>query len=299
MLIVLAHIIRRMSTKIHQAVSMLSSKFRWCLTGTPIQNRLEDLAALVAFIRCSPLDNITEFRKHIISPVMKAEDHGIENIRDLLDSICLRRTKKLLNLPQTIYEDRRIDFSPAEKAYYGAIQTEMIATVKKNESQGRKTKDFFGMFQLHLQLRRICNHGTFHKGLLSAAEDRQFEPGQAFENLKKQRLAKCEYCKMKIAGLDDMGDEENAGKFSACGHLFCTKCYLKYNESLKAISGTIAQCSICARKYPAASSVLNGNLEPKSNHSLTPHLHFAEDAISSKVAALMDDINNKLSEGKR
>lgn len=288
-----------MSTKLHQAVAMLSSKFRWCLTGTPIQNSLEDLAALVAFIRCSPLDNITEFRKHVISPIMKIEDHGIENIRNLLDSICLRRTKKLLNLPETTYEDRRIDFSPEEKAYYAATQTEKIAMIKKNDSQGRKSKDFFGIFQLHLQLRRICNHGTFHKALSKARDDVQFEPGQAFEILKKQRLAKCEYCKGKIIGLDDLGDEENVGTFSACGHLFCSKCYLTYTASLKAVSGAKVQCSICARKVPSATSILNEDLKPNSVGSQTTRLYFAEGGISSKVAALMHDIKNKSTDGKR
>lgn len=288
-----------MSTKIHQAVSMLSSKFRWCLTGTPIQNSLEDLAALVAFIRCSPLDKITDFRKHIISPATKMEEHGVENIRNLLDSICLRRTKKLLNLPETTYEDRRVDFSPAERAYYVSTQTEMIATIKKNDSQGRKTKDFFGMFQLHLQLRRICNHGTYHKAISSAQEDFQFEPGQAFELLKKQRLAKCEYCKAKIIGLEDLEDEDQVGKFSTCGHLFCLKCYPRYNASLKAVSGAKVQCPICARKIPSASSILNADPEPKSIGGNTPRLQFAEGGISSKVATLMQDIKNKSGEGKR
>ncbi|KUJ07728.1 uncharacterized protein LY89DRAFT_351881 [Mollisia scopiformis] len=293
-----AHIIRRMSTKLHQAVSMLSSKFRWCLTGTPIQNSLEDLAALIAFMRCSPLDSMIEFRKHIISPVMGMETHGVENIRNLLDSVCLRRTKELLNLPETTYEDRRIDFSLAENAYYSATQTERIATIKKSDSQGRRSKDFFRMFQLHLQLRRICNHGTFHKASSQAGEDGEFEPGQAFEVLRKKRLARCEYCRTKIVGLEDLGNEENVGKFSTCGHLFCTKCYPKYDESLQTISGARLQCSICSRNTSSRSAILKGDSEASSTSYQTPRLHFAEGGISSKVAALMHDIKNKSSEGK-
>lgn len=229
---------------------------------------------------------------------MKSENHGIENLRTLLDSICLRRTKKLLNLPETIYEDRRIDFSPVEKAYYAAVQTEKIATIKRNESQGRQSKNFFSMFQLHLQLRRVCNHGTFHKGLLTPAEEHQFEPGQAFDALKKERLAKCEYCRTKIVRIEELEDEGNMGKFSTCGHLFCTKCYLKYKKSLKTISEGVVQCSICTEKYSVAQST-SKNSELISNHNLRPHLHFTKDGVSSKVAALMHDIKNKSSEGKR
>lgn len=268
---------------------MLSSKLRWCLTGTPIQNRLEDLAALVSFIHCSPLDNIHEFRKHIITPVMQSEDQGVDNIRNLLDSICLRRTKKLLNLPQIIYEDRRIDFTAKEKAYYTTIQAEKIAMIKKNESQGRGSKDF-GMLQLHLQLRRICNHGTFHKQLSSAAEDRQFEPEQALATKKK----KCEHCKKKIVGVDGMENDERTGKFSSCGHLFCTDCYLKYKEPVAVSTEEVFHCPICKERV---SSALHG--ESRFKHNSNQTLVFAEDGISSKVSALMDDIKLKSSEGKR
>ncbi|KAK0115666.1 hypothetical protein ONS95_000066 [Cadophora gregata] len=58
-----AHIIRRMSTKLFQSMAKLEGKFRWCLTGTPIQNGLEDLASLAAFIKCFPLDSLPEFRQ--------------------------------------------------------------------------------------------------------------------------------------------------------------------------------------------------------------------------------------------
>jgi SNF2 family DNA or RNA helicase len=119
-----------MTTKLFQAVSRLSSKYRWCLTGTPIQNSLEDLASLVAFIRISPLHTLSEFRKHIITPLLKGKDQGSNSLRILLDSICLRRTKKLLNLPDSFDEDRRIDFSSLEKKVYKETQAELIATVK-------------------------------------------------------------------------------------------------------------------------------------------------------------------------
>ena len=203
-----------MTTKLFQAVSRLSSKYRWCLTGTPIQNSLEDLASLVAFIRISPLHTLTEFRKHIITPLLKGKDQGSNSLRILLDSICLRRTKKLLNLPDSFGEDRHIDFSSLEKKFYKETQAELIATVKQHESQARNKKDFFGMFQLQLQLRRLCNHGTFQKTQSKAlAEDIQFEPEQAFELLHEEKMAKCTYCNVAVRGVK--GSKMNGAAASA------------------------------------------------------------------------------------
>ncbi|KAE8449590.1 hypothetical protein EG329_007920 [Mollisiaceae sp. DMI_Dod_QoI] len=294
-----AHIVRRMGTKLYQAVSMLSARFRWCLTGTPIQNRLEDLASLVAFIRCYPLDNMTEFRKNIISPVLKNGDQGLENMRLLLDSICLRRTRKLLHLPEITYNDQPIDFSPSEKAYYEETQTEMINAIKKIDSHGRKSKDFFGMFQLYLQLRRICNHGTYYRGLSNSHDDNQFEPGEVFELLERRRLAECTYCKLKITGLEDI-EGDTLGKFSPCGHLFCLKCYTSYDASLKTTLGAELQCSICSRKVPR---ILPTSSDSHVGHRSflvyqAPHPNFPEKATSSKINALIEDIQKSPSEGK-
>ncbi|PVH70650.1 hypothetical protein DL98DRAFT_358049, partial [Cadophora sp. DSE1049] len=113
-----AHTIRQMKTKLYQSVSKLSAQYRWCLTGTPIQNGLEDLAALVCFVGSPQLNSMVEFRKHILYPMAKETGEGTQNLRILLDSICLRRTNKLLSLPRVVKEDRFVTFSPAERELY-------------------------------------------------------------------------------------------------------------------------------------------------------------------------------------
>lgn len=167
-----------MKTKLFKSVAKLSSKYRWCLTGTPIQNSLEDLAALVSFIGSHPLNNMVEFRKHIATPMSKETAHGVQNLRVLLDSICLRRTKKLLNLPRVVKDDRYVNFSPSERSFYIKTQADMIAAIKQHDSRERNSKNYFGVFQLQLQLRRLCNHGTFQKAFScseASNEDMKFD----------------------------------------------------------------------------------------------------------------------------
>jgi SNF2 family DNA or RNA helicase len=49
--------IQNRSSKRAQAVFALHARYRWYLTGIPIQNRLEDLGSLVEFLRVDPFDN--------------------------------------------------------------------------------------------------------------------------------------------------------------------------------------------------------------------------------------------------
>lgn len=171
-----------------KSVYRLHANIRWCLTGTPIQNSLEDLAALVSFIKCKPLDNLQHFRKYIVSPLLKQSEKGVERLRLLLDSICLRRTKDLLHLPEVIPEIRFLAFSTAEKKQYIDTRDKFIQTMKHHRQQSQP-KSYLGVFQLQLQLRRLCNHGTFQKASFRMEE---FDPDQALSFLKSHRKANCD-----------------------------------------------------------------------------------------------------------
>jgi SNF2 family DNA or RNA helicase len=106
----------------------LSAYLRWCLTGTPVQNKLEDLGALVRFLRISQLDTPHAFRSYIIDPLRERSSDGTDggpgnpdarrpesNLRALLNAICLRRTKtgKHLALPSTTHAATAATFSLA------------------------------------------------------------------------------------------------------------------------------------------------------------------------------------------
>ena len=289
-----------MSTKLFKAMKKLRAKFYWCLTGTPVQNSLEDLAALVSFIRASPLDDLHKFRKHVIAPLIKGSESGVENLRQLLDSVCLRRTKQLLHLPDVISELQALRFSAREEQQYNDTRDKLVKLINKNGLQAKNQKGYLGVFQLQLQLRRLCNHGTFQK--LSHGAD-EFDPDQAIALLKKQKDAKCEVCNVNITGIQGI-EEKRSGSFTVCGHLLCMKCVPKMKSALQPVDGREG----CVKCYLCPEIVFGNYLVDEEGSSksskrgskqLTPWQYFDKDGCSTKVSAVVADIEHHKTEGKR
>lgn len=72
-----------------QSVCELKGKRRWCLTGTPIQNKEMDLFSLWKFLKVRGFDNLTKFKKWM--QINTAD--GLNRLNARLRPMLLRRTK--------------------------------------------------------------------------------------------------------------------------------------------------------------------------------------------------------------
>jgi hypothetical protein len=239
-------------------------------------------------------------RKHIILPLMKRSENGVENLRQLLDSVCLRRTKQLLNLPEAILEPRLLTFSAREEQQYIHIREKLIKMINHSRLQPKNKKGNLGVFQLQLQLRRLCNHGTYQKLSLGAEE---FDPEQAIAHLKKQKEATCEVCSVKITGIHGI-EEQCSGSFTICGHLLCTKCVSKMKQALQKIDGRDGcfKCSLCPEIIFGDYLVVeeaSSKLSKIGSKHLSAWQYFDKNGWSTKVSALVGDIEQHKTEGKR
>src|SRR5947208_3585677 len=99
----------------------IDAQRRWCLTGTPIQNRLEDVGSLIKFIRVAPFVSNANFRRYIIEPLVAGAPNSAENLRLLLGSICLRRTKRHLKLSEASFKTVNLNLSTEEQILYSEI----------------------------------------------------------------------------------------------------------------------------------------------------------------------------------
>lgn len=83
-----AHSIRNRATVAAKACYALNARRRWCLSGTPIVNRLEDLFSLLHFLRLEPWGNFTFYRTFVTVPFAKRDPKAIETIQIVLESVC-------------------------------------------------------------------------------------------------------------------------------------------------------------------------------------------------------------------
>ncbi|XP_050095390.1 transcription termination factor 2 isoform X1 [Anopheles aquasalis] len=87
-----AHVIRNHKSAMSDACCKLRGRFRWVLTGTPIQNKEMDVYALMKFLRCSPFDDLQHWKRWVDNK----SAGGQARLNTIMKSIMLRRTKKQL-----------------------------------------------------------------------------------------------------------------------------------------------------------------------------------------------------------
>ncbi|KAJ9115870.1 hypothetical protein QFC22_005012 [Naganishia vaughanmartiniae] len=162
-----AHFIKDPSTIVSRAASYLEAERRLCLTGTPIQNKVEDVWALLKFLRLKPFDDRNVWQTYIMSLAKAGNSLGVVRLQTILRHCTLRRTKdtvskdgqRLLDLPPRVDRKVEIELSPEERAIYDAHFTQ----TKTNFEAMRSKKTgitYVNILQQILRLRQICDHWT-------------------------------------------------------------------------------------------------------------------------------------------
>ncbi|OAV92241.1 hypothetical protein PTTG_27716 [Puccinia triticina 1-1 BBBD Race 1] len=94
-----AHLMRNPSAHRTQNIQQLQSQFLLCLTGTPVQNCLSDLQSLITTLNIAPWDNKLIWQRFLIPKVNCGAAEAIRSITQLMNSVCLRRTKEVFFEP--------------------------------------------------------------------------------------------------------------------------------------------------------------------------------------------------------
>ena len=88
-----AQSIKNHRTQVARACWGLRAKRRWCLSGTPIQNAIDDLYSYFRFLRYDPYAVYTSFCSTIKIPISRSPSKGYRKLQAVLKTIMLRRTK--------------------------------------------------------------------------------------------------------------------------------------------------------------------------------------------------------------
>jgi superfamily II DNA or RNA helicase len=120
-----AQAIKNPDTKRAEASRQLNAAFRLALTGTPVENDLDELWSLFAFVNPGLLGGRDRFARRFTTPIARDNDANAKAaLRALVRPFLLRRTKAqvLSELPPRTEQTLLVEQAPEERAFYEALR---------------------------------------------------------------------------------------------------------------------------------------------------------------------------------
>jgi SNF2 family DNA or RNA helicase len=169
-----SQLIKNHRTTASLACSQLLAIIRFSLSGTPIQNSIDDIFSQFRFLRV-PIWGEWEIFYEEISRVIRKENlkeckNAIHKVQAVLRGILLRRTKDtigsdgkpILSLPEKFILEEKVTLSPIEKAFYDAIEgkasTEFDRLLDTSGNPLSLPKLYSTVLVLLLRLRQAASH---------------------------------------------------------------------------------------------------------------------------------------------
>ena len=152
-----AQYIKNQSTKNAQTVKLINGKYRFALTGTPIENSLAELWSIFDFLMPQYLFNYHYFQKQYENDIVKNNDEEkTKQLKKLVTPFILRRNKKevLTELPDKIEQNMILPFNDEEEKIY-------VANLAKANKELQELYDIEGsdkmqILKLLTRLRQLC-----------------------------------------------------------------------------------------------------------------------------------------------
>lgn len=173
-----AHTIKNRNAKMTKACYDVPSHYRWCLTGTPMQNNLDELQSLIKFLRILPYSDMSNWKDSISGPMKNGRGNlAMRRLQVFLKAFMKRRTKDVLKKegalnfggkpkdgeekPAFQIVARNVEtvigeFTAKERAFYDRLSDR--AQSRLDEMMGGAKQDYIGALVLLLRLRQACNH---------------------------------------------------------------------------------------------------------------------------------------------
>ncbi|KAL5358467.1 SNF2 family N-terminal domain-containing protein [Aspergillus floccosus] len=188
-----AHTIKNRNAKATQSAYALDAEYRWCLSGTPMQNNLDELQSLIKFLRIKPFNDLAAWKDQITKPLANGRGGlAIERLQVVLKAFMKRRTKDVLKLNADLkpgdegseggqkkssgfqITKREVikvsaEFMPGEMNFYKRLEQRTENSLEK--MMGGSKLDYAGALVLLLRLRQSCNHPDLVKSDLAKDKD--------------------------------------------------------------------------------------------------------------------------------
>lgn len=121
-----AQSIKNPKTQVSQALRQLTPQYKLCLSGTPVENHLQELWSIVDFLMPDYLGALNHFKAHYQRPI--EQDSNAQRMQKLLDRVAplmMRRTKQnvVKDLPEKTVILKSVALSAEQMDFYDDVRT--------------------------------------------------------------------------------------------------------------------------------------------------------------------------------
>lgn len=301
-----AHSIKSRNTGVAKACFALQGTYKWCLSGTPVQNRIGEFFSLLRFLEVRPFadyfcrsckceklhwatdddhmcvacnhgasEHISVFNQELLNPItgddVDLREQALAKLHMITARIMLRRMKRdhtnSMELPMKDIVIHNEFFSEVERDFSTSIMSNSNRKFDTYVAQGVMLNNYANIFGLIMQMRQVANHPDL---LLkkNAAEG-------------SSNVYVCNIC-------DEPAEDAIR---SHCRHEFCRACVKDYMDTCEA-SGTDADCPRChiALTIDFEQPELEQDEESVKKTSIINRIKMGDWTSSTKIEMLVYDL---------
>ncbi len=158
-----AHAIKNPESQVAAAAFRLRAGFRLALTGTPVENRLDELWSILRFTHPGLLGTLSDFRERYARPIAAGDESVAARLRERIRPFVLRRLKEDVapELPPRTEAILHCELTAEERKVYDAVRAATVAEVVARLQAGGSV---LAALEALLRLRQAACHPALVPG---------------------------------------------------------------------------------------------------------------------------------------
>jgi len=159
--------IKNHRTKRAKAVKNIEAESRLALTGTPLENSIEELWSIFDYLMPGYLGNYSYFRNNFLTPISKNnEKEKLKELKERVAPFILRRRKEevLKELPEKIINIHPVSMTQLQEDSYQAVLEDVRGELYETVEEQGFNRSRINVLAALTKLRQICNHPSLVLG---------------------------------------------------------------------------------------------------------------------------------------